>query len=128
MRSRSGDKCLADKYPPWSIFGPNMFKHSLYGNVETDLIMKTWLKYNKVDHENEVKVRWHMPGWHAPLWSMCGQNMVSLVCTEWRNWSIHKNDIVNVVTAASGKAIPLVTGKTKPGERCIWYLNQSDDG
>jgi hypothetical protein len=56
MRSRSGDKCLADKYPPWSIFGPNMFKHSLYGNVETDLIMKTWPKYNKVDHENEVKV------------------------------------------------------------------------
>ena len=56
--------------------------------------MKIWPKYNKIDHENEVKVRWHMPGWHAPLWSMCGQNMVSLVCMEWRNWSNHKNTLL----------------------------------
>jgi len=40
----------------------------MYGSGETDLIRKTWCncKFNKVrksvDNEDEVKVRWYMPG------------------------------------------------------------------
>jgi hypothetical protein len=39
---------------------------SLYGDGETDLIMKTWCNLTKsVENENEVKVNWHMHGWHV---------------------------------------------------------------
>jgi len=38
-------------------------------------------KFNKsVDHGTEVKVRWHMPGWHVPsmvnMWTKYGKLML----------------------------------------------------
>jgi len=41
-----------------TIYGEPIYGHGgLYGNRETDLIMKTLHKFKSVDHENEVKVR-----------------------------------------------------------------------
>ena len=41
----------------WTKYGESR----LYMDRETDLIKKTWGKFNKIsNHENEVKVSWHM--------------------------------------------------------------------
>ena len=37
----------------------------MYGNRETDLIIKTWCNFRSVARENEVNVRWHMPNWYV---------------------------------------------------------------
>jgi len=43
----------------WITYG----KPTLYGNRETDLILKLDINLSKsVDHENEVNIRWCKPG------------------------------------------------------------------
>jgi hypothetical protein len=52
-------------------------KPRLYTNGEINLIAETWCKLNKsVDHEQKVKVIWHMSGRHVPtvinMWTKYG--------------------------------------------------------
>jgi len=67
----------------------------LYGKGETALIKKTWHNLVKsVDHINEVKVRWRMPGWHVSsiinVWTKYG---------ELRFYDNGKTDLITVVAA-----------------------------
>ena len=57
MRSKSGDKCLADMYTLILMCEPNMVSLGciLYGNGETDIITTFYVNIAKsVDHKNEV--------------------------------------------------------------------------
>ena len=59
--------------PEWHVHTMMCGEPRLYGSGETDLIMKTLLKFNKsTDHQYEIKVRWHMPDWHVHT-MMCGE-------------------------------------------------------
>ena len=68
MRSRSDDRCQADVYIQWWKYGPNIVA------VWCVVILKwTWAQKCKanltksVADENEVKVKWHVSGWHVHL-------------------------------------------------------------
>jgi hypothetical protein len=78
----------------------------LYGNRETDLIMKTWHKLKSIDPQNEDKVRWHMPGWHV-------HTMIN-VWTRYGEPRLYDNGLTDLITknftllkAVTRKAIPI---------------------
>ena len=88
----------------WTIYGDPRKR----GNVETDLIRKTWHIFKSVDHENEVKVKWHIPGWNVtPMINVLNKYEKHTLCGKRETYLSQKLKIINVVVTAAKEAIPM---------------------